>query len=398
MLPSFATATDLLLDLDPTAQERWFRANQTLGTPASRWRGYLNEMALETVLPWLRAIQPEPVRPGFGSPGWSAVALRSLWEGCTGTPLQVGSRRWLLLPGEEIDGDELRIPQEWVDLPGYQVEVVLLVQIDPDEHWLRILGYATHAQIKATDYDPRDRSYSLTADAYGPDLTPLWLSPTLQPYAPLPRPTALPSLNPREAEALIERLAAPHLLNPRLEVPWERWAALWCEGEWRQRWAARRWTGSEAQGSNPWGVLSRLGSPIAWLQEGVSAIAQGSGWELMPSVAGVRSVGPRPGMQSGVQRSLRIAGQDYLLQLQPVEATPQTWRFCLRPVIPGELIPPGTLLRLLTEDFQAFEGNEDRAETPVHELFIDVTLEPGEGVIWGIEPEPEDYTPEILGF
>ena len=37
-------------------------------------------------------------------------------------------------------------------------------------------------------------------------------------------------------------------------------------------------------------------------------------------------------------------------------------------------MPTGFILRLLTEDLQTFEGNEDLASEPVDQLHIDVVL------------------------
>ena len=62
------------------------------------------------------------------------------------------------------------------------------------------------------------------------------------------------------------------------------------------------------------------------------------------------------------------------------------------------LIPAGFKLRLLTEDLLPFEGNEDSANTEVEQLYVEVTLEPGEGIVWEVEPIPEAYDREILRF
>jgi hypothetical protein len=64
----------------------------------------------------------------------------------------------------------------------------------------------------------------------------------------------------------------------------------------------------------------------------------------------------------------------------------------------GARIPSGFKLRLLTEDLQDFENNEDVATTAVDHLFVEVALEPGEGLVWEIEPMPENYDREILRF
>jgi hypothetical protein len=53
---------------------------------------------------------------------------------------------------------------------------------------------------------------------------------------------------------------------------------------------------------------------------------------------------------------------------------------------------------LLTEDLQPFENNEDTAINPVDMLYVEVILEPGEGLVWETEPVAEDYEQEVLRF
>jgi Protein of unknown function (DUF1822) len=74
------------------------------------------------------------------------------------------------------------------------------------------------------------------------------------------------------------------------------------------------------------------------------------------------------------------------------------WRFQLRNATVGAAIPGGFKLRLLTEDLQPFPNNEDIATTAVEQLFVEVALEAGEGIVWEIEPLPENYDREILKF
>ena len=49
-------------------------------------------------------------------------------------------------------------------------------------------------------------------------------------------------------------------------------------------------------------------------------------------------------------------------------------------------------LRLLSEDLQPFEHNEDRAEEESDRLYVDVRVQPGEGLVWEVEPTPDDYS------
>ncbi|KST65677.1 DUF1822 family protein [Mastigocoleus testarum] len=56
----------------------------------------------------------------------------------------------------------------------------------------------------------------------------------------------------------------------------------------------------------------------------------------------------------------------------------------------------GFTLRLLTEDLQLFENNQDTATSPVEMLYLEVVLESGEGLVWETEPISDDWEREIL--
>jgi Protein of unknown function (DUF1822) len=100
-----------------------------------------------------------------------------------------------------------------------------------------------------------------------------------------------------------------------------------------------------------------------------------------------------------LSRQIIIAEQTYELRIFPKSASEDyVWRFELRSTTLDGQIPAGFKLRLLTEDLQAFENNEDTATTPVDMLYLEVILELGEGLVWEIEPTPEDYDREILRF
>jgi hypothetical protein len=144
------------------------------------------------------------------------------------------------------------------------------------------------------------------------------------------------------------------------------------------------------------------------LRQGLSQIDQFIGWalgEFEPSYVYARgeSLPPRY-----LTRQLKIAGQEYELHIFPpgtfalnperVSRIDSTWRFQLRNSASGGLVPGGFKLRLLTETSQSFEGNQDEATTAVEVLYIDVTLEPGEGLIWETEPISDGYCQEILRF
>jgi hypothetical protein len=375
----FSFMTDrLYLEIPESALEQ---RHQAFSTPGATWQAHLNQMSLEAILPWLREEQAAKV--------WPAVAvLPSFWELVNGTAIDCDNRRFVLFPTTAIDLRELRVPQEWVDIPSWSADYYLAVQVNPHAGWISVWGYATHYQLKASGtYHESDRTYSLDEDDLIQDLNVLWIVHQLCPKAPLRSEiTPIPALPRPQMENLLERLSTPTVIFPRLAVPFQLWAALLEHGGWRQRLYQRR------QG------LLDLGSVPQWLQAGMSGLARQLGWNMraLPAAQGMRS---RAKQTNGLWRQLIIAGDRYELQVFS-RGNPEdhTWRFELRPLNADRQIPAGFTLRLLTEDLQPFEHNEDQAIEAVNQLYVDVVLESGEGLVWEIEPTPEDYDREILNF
>jgi len=360
----------------------WQRS-QGLGTDASRWNGYLNRLCLHTILDWLR--QDYDARAAALP---NAAALDSFWELVNGTAIALAGRRLILIPSEAIDADELRVPQEWVDIPSWAGDYYGAVQVDIDEGWMQLNGFATHRQLRQGRYEESDRTYCLEDSDLIADFGVLWVSQQLAPQE-ITRALIqdLATLQTTQAENLIDRLGNPAVVNPRLVIPFEQWGALVQHGGWRQRLAERR------QG------LPEQRSLIQWLRSGVSTLAQQAGWgqvEFQPSVAGARGEATSGGI--ALTRQLNIAELPYELMVAPMTIEANTWRFTLRSLTTGGSIPAGFVLRLLTEDLQPFEGNEDRAEAAIDALFIEVALEPNEGLVWEVEPTPEGYDREILNL
>mgnify|MGYP002784946445 CR=1 FL=1 len=387
---SFNSASTALLNLDqpclsiPDSSQHL--VSQTFSTTGARWRASLNQMALAAILPWLREEHDPKARVCLNE-----SALSSFWEFVTGTPILVNGLRLILIPTEEIDTEELRVPQEWVDIPAWVADGYLAVQINSDEGWVQVWGYATHQQLKTNGtYDAGDRAYSLNDDDLVHDLNVLWLGQELCPEEALRTEVApLPELSLAQATQLLERLGNPELVFPRQAIPFPLWGALVAHGGWRKQLYERR-QGTVAQWSVP-----------QWLRSGISSMAEQFGWgrtELQLATAGAMRSAPVTGMV----RSLEIDGTIYQLQITsiPERTVPNAsaWRFELRNVNPEGLIPAGFKLRLLTEDLQPFEHNEDSAQEPVERLYVEVILESGEGIVWETEPTAEGYDREILKF
>ncbi|MEH2416308.1 DUF1822 family protein [Nostoc sp.] len=356
---------------------------QPYSTPGAYQRGWINQTCLQAFLPWFK----EEIAPTARVYPNSA-ALPSFWEVVNGTAITFDRDRLVLIPTLAIDDDELRVPQEWVDIPEWAADYYVAVQVNADDGWMKIFGYTTHQILKTKGvYDPGDRTYSLESEDLIPDINVLWVTRQLnQPEALRAEIAPLNSIAKTQAENLLERLGDRDLKFPRLVVPFSLWGALLAHSGWRKKLYELRQ-----------GLLIQWSIP-QWLQTGVTNLAQQWGWEKREFVV-VAAIMRSAERFLGLSRQIIVAEHTYELRIFPKTASEDyVWRFELQSTTPGGQIPAGFKLRLLTEDLQAFENNEDTATTPVDMLYLEVILELGEGLVWEIEPAPEDYDREILRF
>jgi len=229
----FADPAELWLEIAPNLQVRAWQNSQMLLHPNSAWRAYLNQVCLDAFLPWLQAEYAPQARPLH-----STAARPSIWDATNGTAIAMGEKRLVLIPTEAIDGDELRVPQEWADIPEWVGDYYLAVQVDPDERCLRVWGWTTHDRLKVRGtYDPRDRTYCLAAEDLSLDLNALWVAQQLCPdEVTRAEVKALPELPVAQAENLIQRLGNCAIASPRQEIPFPLWGALTSNDAWRQQW------------------------------------------------------------------------------------------------------------------------------------------------------------------
>ncbi|NJM21411.1 MAG: DUF1822 family protein [Richelia sp. RM2_1_2] len=382
---SFASPSELILEIPLKAQNQAWIESQNFSNSANCYQAYMNKLCLLAILPWLESefTQQAKLAP-------STTALPSLWELVNGCSITIiDGTKFILVPTEDIDLSELRVAQEWVDIPSWAGDYYLGVQVQPDEGFVRVWGYCTHAQLKNNlNYDATWRTYSLDSTEVITDLSLLTIALEFCPQETTRSEIEpLTNLTPAQGKNLISRLGNPEVITPRLEIPFSMWGTLIENDGWRRSLYERR-LGLPEQ----WSV-------IEWLQNGVSQTAQQFGWgrfDLQTATSGTRSV-----EQSGtiLARELTIAEQQYILSIVPQnEAEGIIWRFALRNAVTGNLIPEGFKLRLLTEDLESFPNNEDVAVTAVEQLVVEVILESGEGIIWEIEPIPENCDREILRF
>jgi Protein of unknown function (DUF1822) len=179
------------------------------------WNTYLNQVCLQTLLPWLQSEFDSSARVGLSH-------QETAWQLVNGTAINLGSQRLILIPSRTIDTSEFQVPQEWVDLPSWAGDFYLAIQVNPDDASLLVWGYATHDQLKTQGtYDDRDRTYTLDTHQLIRDFDTLKFCP--QERAKI---APLPNLAPTQATQLVQRLTRPDLLQPRLEIPFQLWGAL----------------------------------------------------------------------------------------------------------------------------------------------------------------------------
>lgn len=281
---TFADPVELWLEVPADLQaSAWQFASYS--NAANHWNGYLNQVCLEALLNWLRTEQ---------APDATGMRDRpAIWEVVNGSVIQWGDLRLAIMPTEAIDDAELAVPQEWVDIPDWAADYYLAVQVNlaaseppppdqpPEAGWIRVWGYVPYATVKASPYDPQDRSYSVDTAALTRDWSALWVTLQFCPRTP-PQVAALPSLTASEADRLLQRLVDQPF--PRLALPFDRWGALLQNSSWRQQLYRFRTQGVTAAspGMSSTGIVN-LGQ---WLQQQVSA-----GWQSLDSLLGSPALG-----------------------------------------------------------------------------------------------------------
>ena len=198
----------------------WLEAEPV--SPVASWPVQLNQLCLQGLAPWLA--------DEFGiTTAQISEALRlhaTVWPLVSGSAIAVDNAiRLILMPSAAIDQSELRVPQEWVDIPDWVGDYYLAVRVNPDCGQLCVWGYTTHVQLKQTArYDADDRSYCLEGEAVT-DLAVLSTTRALG-LAEATRAgvSALSELSTPQVNSLIQRLTGT--LMPRLAVPFALWGAM----------------------------------------------------------------------------------------------------------------------------------------------------------------------------
>ncbi|MEM7552545.1 MAG: DUF1822 family protein [Cyanobacteria bacterium P01_A01_bin.84] len=217
---------------DIELEEIWSQIPANHYTHAAAYRrDFLNNLCLNTFLKWL---QDEPELFEKYQKSSSSQDLNYLEEFVNGVNLNFNQTGLVLLPSEQGSICELRIPQEWVDIPNLAGNYYLAVQLNVEENWLRIWGFISYEQVREkAKYDPIDRTYCLNNCDLIADINILWVAQEfLSPKQPQIKP--LPTLSAVQAKGIIDQLSKPTPYSPRLDISFSVWGAILGTEEYRQ--------------------------------------------------------------------------------------------------------------------------------------------------------------------
>lgn len=223
----------LVLEFSSQQRDRaWEKtANLKYQDATSRWRSFLNTLCSNTITHYIQSDS------NFRNSKLETYAhfqdFPHLWQLINGVPITLNETRLIIIPSEETEAEELRVPQEWVDLPGWVGNYYLASRIDLENCFLRVLGFVTHEELwKQGHYDSLDKTYSLEITALTEDLSAMWVAWELSADT-LPQVASLPKLSMTEAENLIKQNQYARASTLRLAMPFQQWGSLLLEPELR---------------------------------------------------------------------------------------------------------------------------------------------------------------------
>jgi Protein of unknown function (DUF1822) len=360
MVLLFDDLTQIELQISPDLAEQAWRQSQSQPTVKGQWNAYLNQMCLQTFIPWLQAEHQAQVNTTLNQ-----ASLSSFWAFTNGTAITWNNKRLILIPEKSIDNTEYTIPQEWLDIPKLVGDYYLAVQINPSELSMRVWGYTTHEQIKTKGtYNAIDRTYSLDAEQTIQDLSVLWVVSQLNPNEQTR--ISVPTLSPvptNQAENLLSRLTNLDIIQPRLEIPFSLWGELFADDNWRQRLYQQR-----QQQSAP-NIITNLSQ---WLQntfedswQSLDNILLGANFNLNFSLRATDN-------DTSIKRvkSLNLPnGETFLiLELEPESDGRIGIRIQLRTRSQEEYLLPQTNLKLLSASGQIIQSVQARTQDNIIQL------------------------------
>lgn len=235
----------VFLQITPSHRDLAWQKTQHLDYSyvAARWRAYINCLCVHLLFEYLTT-EDMSEKPKLAS-SWEEYL--HLWELLNGFAVVLGKTRLAIVPSENDCISELRVQREWLDIADWRSDYYIGVQVNLTDNWLRIWGYTTYQHLRqAGTYNQTDESYSLDASDVVEDLTALWLSREVTPQGQQIGRTA-PMLSAAKAQQLLPLLEKPGWYSPRLNLPFQEWAGLIANPQWRKELCQRRFQAKTVQ-------------------------------------------------------------------------------------------------------------------------------------------------------
>ena len=273
---SISYPNQLWLKITEEIQQKYWQRSQLYSNPTSRCQAYLNELCLQTFMPWLEGWLEEDNESNLIDKNY----LADIWEFVNGTVINLGQTKIALIPSETTDIEEFDIPQEWVDIPQWQADYYLAVQVNLDlcdQAWMRVRGYVSYQKLKDKgEYEASDRSYYISEEDLEADITEIlsYPEPVAQTKQELVTQT---ELSLATANQLLDRLGNSSVYYPRLAIPFPQWAMLVTNSQWRKKLSEKR---NEPAQVSPFS--SQAVNLRQWLDQVVSTIEEG--WQTVETL------------------------------------------------------------------------------------------------------------------
>ncbi|MFB2917906.1 DUF1822 family protein [Aerosakkonema funiforme] len=262
------------LQFSPKEVKTAWPSDREYSYDAARWNAYLNRLCLNNLIPWIQ--EETRLTPQI----WpSDRESQNLWEFVNGAAITIGKTRLILIPSEVIDIEEFYVQQEWIDIPSWAGDYYLAIQVNPDDGWLRVWGYATHQQLKSKGiYDNFERTYCLKREDIIENVDVLWIAieRCLSEKSDIKH---LPNLSVSVLQGILAQLSQPSFYSPRLDVNFEQWAFLLDDRTYRQQLYEQRVKNLTAK--NVADSSAKLVNLSQWFQDVFEA-----GWQTVEQLFG----------------------------------------------------------------------------------------------------------------
>ena len=260
----------LSLEFSSEYQENiWQKVATNQCSDVARWNAYINYLCLDG----FRKILSQQIEISKESFIVSSITkLSSLWEFLSGTKICLNNTNTVLIPSEGDDFFELKVPQEWIDIPTLAAQYYIAIQVNLDDQLIQVIGVTTHQTLKqSSQFDPVKRIYTL-GDKHLFSLNVMLISQKLS-IETTHNIQDLPKLSVDQVQNIFNKLDKITAYSPRLEIPFIEWGALLENEQWRTALYQRRRVG----------LVSVLPKIQEWLKRNFTEATQ-LGWfpELSP--------------------------------------------------------------------------------------------------------------------